>query len=373
MAHISSLHAWLYGQTDFAPDEEVHAFQYRFLVAIAVTAAICNVALIFVYCLTAWGQPYLPSIIACWLGFMLVHLTHWGWMRRHPRQLLRTGLRTVLLYAANLFASAWWLPSDPLLPIWLALLVIGTFIMLGRVWGWGCLGLALAGGFWLLSLQDLSAYPNIYATLCFAMVASAIVGHIYVARFYYLYDRLEHHQQELQHLASHDSLTHALNARAYYEQSNAQLQLCQRLGLPVSVLFVDLDHFKSINDNHGHAMGDHVLRESSQVLQRCLRDSDLLGRVGGEEFSIFLPNTTLDSAYSVAEHIRAALEGLPILFHGQVLRVTASIGVSCSPAHASPPPAMERLQQRADQAMYHAKHAGRNRVACEEQEAAQVS
>lgn len=365
MASLTSLNSWLYGQTDFSPDEEVHAFQHRFLVAIAITAAICNIALILAYCLMAWKQPYLHAIAACWLSFVLIHLSHWTWMRRHPRQLLQTGLRTVLLYSANLFVSAWWLPADPLLPIWLTLLVIGTFIMLGRVWGWGSLGLALASGFWLLQLHDFSAFPNILATLCFAVFASAIIGHIYVARFYYLYERLERHQQELQHLASHDPLTHTLNARAYYEQSNVQLNLCQRLGLPASVLFVDLDHFKSINDNHGHAMGDYVLCQSSQVLQRCLRESDLLGRVGGEEFSIFLPNTALKSAYDVAEHIRTAIEGQPILFHGQMLRVTASIGVSCSPAYASPAPAIERLQQRADQAMYSAKHAGRNRVACE--------
>ncbi|WP_370678870.1 GGDEF domain-containing protein [Comamonas sp. GB3 AK4-5] len=372
MAHTHPLHYWLYGQTDFAPNEEVQAFQHRLLVTIALIAAVSNVVRILIYCLTAWGQPYLHAVTTSWLGFMLLNLAQWGWMRKHPRQLLATGLCTVFLYASNLFVTAWWLPPDPLLSIWLALLVFGSFIMLGHFWGWCCLGLAVGGGFWLLHLHDFSAYPNTLTTLCLAMIANAIAGHIYVGRFYKLYHRLEQHQQELRHLASHDPLTHTLNARAYYEQSNAQLQLCQRLGLPVSVLFVDLDHFKSINDNHGHAMGDHVLHQSSQVLQHCLRDSDLLGRVGGEEFSIFLPNTTLDSAYNVAEHIRAALEKQAIVFLGQSLRVTASIGVSCSPAHCDPPPAMERLQQRADQAMYNAKHAGRNRVACEELMAVQV-
>ncbi|WP_051303664.1 GGDEF domain-containing protein [Comamonas composti] len=341
--------------------------------AVALSAAVCNMALMLFFHLMSKGQPYLPIVAVCWVGFTLIHLLHWAWIRRHPRQLVGTSLRTGLFYCSNLCVTALWLPPDPLLPIWLILQVIGAFIMLGRIWGWGTLGLTLGASLWLLGRLDLSAYPNVYETLCFTMFASALMGHIYVARFYYLYDRLQEQQQALQLLASYDPLTHALNARAYYEQSNAQLHLCQRLGLPVSVLFVDLDHFKSINDNYGHAMGDHVLRQAGMVLRECLRESDLLGRVGGEEFSIFLPNTALESARNVGENIRAALESLPISFHEQVLRVTASIGVSCSPAHCDPPPLLERLQQRADQAMYEAKHSGRNRVVCEGFEAVAMS
>jgi diguanylate cyclase (GGDEF)-like protein len=124
-------------------------------------------------------------------------------------------------------------------------------------------------------------------------------------------------------------------------------------------LFIDLDHFKMINDQYGHASGDEVLRVVAQTLGQSIRGSDLLGRIGGEEFSIFLPNTHAQGALKVAENLRLAIEACEPLVQGQRLRITASIGVAIK-RYADQ--SMHSIQQQADEAMYRAKREGRNRV-----------
>jgi diguanylate cyclase (GGDEF)-like protein len=166
--------------------------------------------------------------------------------------------------------------------------------------------------------------------------------------------------ERLYHLAMHDTLTGVLNARAYYEVCDRLIASARRSQRPYSVLFVDLDHFKSINDHHGHAAGDLVLKAVAETLGQTLRESDVLGRIGGEEFSVFLPETSRDAAVIAAENLRAAVERLcPSIGGGERLRITASIGVAGNTREGED---MHVIQQRADQAMYHAKAAGRNRV-----------
>ena len=110
--------------------------------------------------------------------------------------------------------------------------------------------------------------------------------------------------------AARDPLTGVMNARAYYAATERLITLSLRTGKPFSVLFVDLDHFKSINDRYGNEAGDIVLKEVPASLAKNARDCDALGRIGGEEFSLFLPNTDLVGAEVVAEKLRTAIEGL---------------------------------------------------------------
>jgi len=163
----------------------------------------------------------------------------------------------------------------------------------------------------------------------------------------------------LQQMASHDPLTQVLNARAYYAACEQQIAQCTRSDLPYSVLFIDLDHFKAVNDTHGHAAGDEVLRVVACTLSRSLRSSDLLGRIGGEEFSIFLTDTPLSGALQLAEALRIEVEACRPQLENNPLRITASIGVATRSPNAQ---TMEVIQQLADAAMYEAKKAGRNRV-----------
>jgi diguanylate cyclase (GGDEF)-like protein len=124
-------------------------------------------------------------------------------------------------------------------------------------------------------------------------------------------------------------------------------------------LFIDLDHFKNINDTYGHAVGDEVLIAAAKAIEQGVRKSDIVGRIGGEEFCVFLPSTTLAGAQQLAEHIRIAIENLAIHVAQQDIRITASLGVASSTqGHET----IHAIQQHADQAMYEAKRSGRNRV-----------
>lgn len=160
-------------------------------------------------------------------------------------------------------------------------------------------------------------------------------------------------------LATHDDLTGALNRRAFGERARQQLLLSTRGGQPLSLLALDLDHFKLINDSHGHGAGDAVLREFVQVAQSCLRGSDLFGRIGGEEFAILLPRTATGGAITVAERMRQKLAAAQILYRGVPIRITVSIGIAEYGSHLKD---LDELLNAADIALYRAKHRGRNCV-----------
>jgi two-component system cell cycle response regulator len=163
---------------------------------------------------------------------------------------------------------------------------------------------------------------------------------------------------EQERLATIDSLTSLRNRRAFFDFARAELARCQRYELAFSLILLDLDHFKAINDTHGHGAGDQVLAALGGLLSHTLRVHDVAARWGGEEFVMALPSTGAEGAVIVAERVRSAIMNLKIEYAGVVLEVTASQGVA---AHIPGEP-IEVLIDRADRAMYRAKVDGRNRV-----------
>ncbi len=165
----------------------------------------------------------------------------------------------------------------------------------------------------------------------------------------------------LEKLALTDPLTDLANRRAFQEALEAEVSRVGRHGRPASLLFLDLDHFKRVNDDHGHAVGDEVLAGFAQVLKRGCRRGDLAARIGGEEFAVLLPTTGRLPAALVAERIRRATQAHPL---GRTVQaaVTVSVGVSSTEDPPGPVGAAELLV-RADEALYRAKAEGRNRVA----------
>lgn len=164
-----------------------------------------------------------------------------------------------------------------------------------------------------------------------------------------------------------DHLTGAGNRKLLFSQGLQLLESTRRGGLPVSLLMLDLDFFKRVNDTHGHAAGDAVLAGFSDLLRETLRKSDLFVRYGGEEFVVLAPNAGSSSVLELAERIRHAVELLEVPAGEAVLRFTVSIGASsleggASLGRISPEAALEGLLARADEALYLAKDAGRNRV-----------
>ncbi len=167
--------------------------------------------------------------------------------------------------------------------------------------------------------------------------------------------------EEVQRLATLDGLTNTFNRRHFMELAQTQLEAARRFSLPLSALMIDVDHFKSVNDRYGHAIGDRVLRGVADRCRSALRSIDVLGRYGGEEFVILLPGTPRGSASTIlAERIRRAVAEEPIHTDAGPVHVTVSLGVAESTADTQD---LAALLKRADAALYEAKQTGRNRVA----------
>ncbi len=166
------------------------------------------------------------------------------------------------------------------------------------------------------------------------------------------------YEQKLIRMAKIDSLTGIYNRRYLDSRLTEEIERSRRHGNPLSVLMMDIDHFKKINDTQGHLCGDYALRKISELLQELVRTSDILGRYGGEEFCCVLPETTFEQAVVLAERCREQIAASPFSCTDQQSRATISIGVTGMHRDDT----LDSIIKRADDALYQAKHDGRNRV-----------
>jgi diguanylate cyclase (GGDEF)-like protein len=175
-----------------------------------------------------------------------------------------------------------------------------------------------------------------------------------------LEEQLMQARQQMEILAMRDGLTSLLNRRAIEEYAESEFNITERKKHPLSIIMLDIDHFKKVNDRFGHKAGDYALQQVAKILKEDLRSYDRVGRWGGEEFMLILPDTDLDDAVVVAERIRVKIGEMKItLESGETFSIHISLGVACVSVHGS---SLSKLIDSADHAMYQAKQAGRNRV-----------
>lgn len=174
-------------------------------------------------------------------------------------------------------------------------------------------------------------------------------------------EKLNEANRKLKELADHDPLTGLHNRRVLFEVLAREIGRAQRYGGALSVMMFDIDHFKRVNDTHGHQAGDLVLKAVAAAAMRVRRETDLVGRYGGEEFVMVMPETETGGAVTHAERLRRAVEELEIPLEGGAIRVTVSIGIATSGPEGGEPTGA-RLLSLADQALYGAKSGGRNRT-----------
>ena len=188
-----------------------------------------------------------------------------------------------------------------------------------------------------------------------ALVVSLVIAPASTYRTFRLIQELEEARNDLEDISTHDYLTGIYNRRFMVEQATTILSLSRRHGFPVALIMMDLDHFKAVNDTHGHAKGDAVLIELADAIRGMIRTTDVFGRYGGEEFIVFMPHANLEDATRLAERIRWEVKNTQI----SGLSITLSMGVTVAGEEDK---ALDGLIGRADVALYEAKNSGRDRV-----------
>jgi diguanylate cyclase (GGDEF)-like protein len=211
-------------------------------------------------------------------------------------------------------------------------------------------------------VADWASYPDaervvtVHSVMTF--IASYILGTTWTIA--YLMKLKERAEASLRSLAMSDPLTGIYNRRTFISLADMELHRAARHHAAVSLLMIDIDFFKLVNDRHGHLMGDHALHQVAGVIGRCLRTEDVFARYGGEEFCVLAGDTDDASAAVLGERIRRAVESHPIEVGDTTIRVSVSVGCSTRPADSSQ--TLDDLLVRADAAVYHAKRTGRNRT-----------
>jgi len=268
-----------------------------------------------------------------------------------PRARLRRALRLIAwaTFAAGVFVLNVRTPPDLRLGILYVIPVLLAASQDGLGWG---ISFALATallrfgvGIDQMPLETSLQFRLLNEVAYLAVVGVAIAG----------LSQLRRTQAQLELLATHDPLTTVLNARAFASQVAQELGRNRRYGRPLALIYLDLDDFKKVNDAHGHATGDAVLRLVADAMRSAVRQADFVGRLGGDEFGVLMPETDGSVAHSVANRLAG---GIRTVFRGTP-SVTASIGVV---AVTGTEAGSDDLLRKADQAMYEAKRAGKDRV-----------
>ncbi|MGH2606857.1 MAG: GGDEF domain-containing protein [Anaerolineales bacterium] len=220
--------------------------------------------------------------------------------------------------------------------------------------------ISVAGAVGLAAVLDVILKGRIQRyDLPIAGAIAALLTPLITIHFIRLSHQLDLAEEEMRRLASLDSLTQTYTRGHFLDLAEKEVLRAQRYGRPLSLLLLDIDHFKSINDRYGHSTGDRVLRAAVGLFRRQIRRSDLLGRYGGEEFVILLPETGEGGASVVAERIRVALREEAVSVGSLTVDMTVSIGLTSLRPDMQD---IDALLAHADAALYRAKDAGRDRV-----------
>jgi diguanylate cyclase (GGDEF)-like protein len=332
---------WYFGAQQFGETRLLTEFRYRFLMVLLGASVVASTA----YLLSgltisgaAGAQVAAPEHMRSMRIFAMASTLLWIALRERPQLLVPVawGYEIVGLMA---HASALvYLPSDELRILWIFTNLPIAYLLLGRIAGGLLTALTVLG---LLALN-----PTLAAPYSEPALATAVISLVF--------------------LSVRDPLTGALHRRAYHTLVTRQIGAARKSGRPFALLAIDLDRFKVVNQTWGHEAGDEVLKAVAACVHAGIREGDIVGRIGGEEFAVFLPETHLAGAVALAERLRHAIEVLAPPLEGQALPLTASIGVAAQGDGAQAKDgaaSLRSLEREAGLALADAKREGRNRVA----------
>ncbi len=250
-------------------------------------------------------------------------------------------------------------PSDEFRAIWFYLLVFVAYTLGGSRMGlvttfFSIFAIILVN---LLYPGNMSANATFSAVL--GLLIFSMISFIFTQKSSEYAEALIRKNSQLHTMAGKDPLTNVYNTRMYYSFGERIFKLARRNEQPLSALFIDIDHFKNINDRFGHDIGDKVLIRTASTISSILRGSDIIARIGGEEFAVLLVETPLEDAVHIADKIRKSIELMRCDDSPDELMITASIGVGTLIGQDKN---LDDIKKRTDKAMYAAKHGGRNRI-----------
>jgi len=256
-------------------------------------------------------------------------------------------------------SSLVFVPQDEFRMIWFYLLVFVAYMISSKMIGLLC---TLTSIVIILSVNyfvDLQLSQVAINSGILGLIIGSFLSYIYTDKITNYENSLIQQNSSLSLLASTDYLTGIMNKRMFNEISERYFQTAQKNDLNLTLLLLDLDHFKKVNDTYGHRAGDQLLKRFVNTLESILNKSDIFARIGGEEFAILLSQINSDDAYLLAERIRKEIENDFMTYEGQDIRVTISIGIS---ENRETDTKFEDIFSRADIALYRAKHQGRNKT-----------
>lgn len=340
---------------------------YRIMIVAAAGASyLIDVLLLIAFSLAGTIDPSLPAI---YFGLALGHVAlfsslHWKGLTDHLSNPHLTVWQTVYSLGVQILGI---LIAPQLTQLFLGLVfIIFAFATLRLslrstlvIWALSCIAAAVAltgTGQTSIGITDPSTWEAGLVAVAFStiLLRTIALGYYGTALRLRMYEK----SRSIEAAATLDALTGCLNRRPALGVISEQIALRRRKGIRTAVLMLDLDHFKAINDRLGHLTGDEVLRQVAGRIRSTLRETDKVGRYGGEEFVVILPATDLTEGKAVAEHIRNGVASMRWPMVDQALWVTLSCGVT----EIRPGDTVEDVVGRADAALYEAKHKGRNRV-----------
>lgn len=247
-------------------------------------------------------------------------------------------------------------------PLWCYVAVPFILFIYGVRWGAICVALLFIGAIVLLYLPNpllVAEYTSAFKSRFLAsFLAVAIMSYLHEYARYRSYSALQALRHKVEQEARTDEMTGLANRRHMYEHMQGAIQQVKRVQQPLSLLLIDIDNFKLVNDSFGHQFGDDVLVRVAHTLRHTLRNHDSIARWGGEEFLVLLADTDNEAAKTVAEKLRSTIEEMSVQFNGAQIPLTISIGMHT----ADPEESLDVMLNRADENLYTAKNSGRNRI-----------
>ncbi len=361
------LHHFLYSDFEFKEDEDLLKFKFRMINSILVIVAVSSALFGILSDLGINDIGPVHSKVDYVYSFLTLSLLFY---LRRSKNNYNTTANLLLLFSLATFMSALiYVPQDEFRLIWFYLLVLVAYMLNGTSGGliYTAASIAVILGVNLFFELQLSQTAIMSAIL--GLLIGSALSRIYTDKITDYEKTLKEKNIALGILASTDDLTGIMNKRIFKKVSERYFETAKRDRISLTLLLLDLDHFKKVNDTFGHQVGDLLLKHFVEAIKPVLRKSDILARIGGEEFAVLLFKTDVQGAYTLAEKIRKAIEGLSIEHEGEVVQVTTSIGIAQKMEHDR---SFDVVFSRADNALYKAKEQGRNQVYLENMQVLRV-